>query len=47
VFVFIRGGGFMNGGGAIEPDNLMDRGDVVLVTLNYRLGPFGELASFS
>ncbi|CAG0919920.1 unnamed protein product [Notodromas monacha] len=41
VFVFVRGGGFMNGGGSIEPDNLMDRGDIVLVTLNFRLGPFG------
>ena len=44
VIVFIHGGGFESGS-SIEhvPDYLMER-DVVLVTINYRLGAFGFLA---
>lgn len=46
VMVYIHGGGFTTGSGNSEtdlygPDHFLDR-DVVLVTLNYRLGPFGK-----
>nr|WNK22298.1 carboxylesterase 13 [Athetis lepigone] len=45
VVVFIHGGAFMYGEGAVyDPANLMDR-DMVLVTLNYRLGPLGFLST--
>ncbi|CAH0394439.1 unnamed protein product [Bemisia tabaci] len=41
VMVFIHGGGFMMGASVIHgPDLLLDK-DVVLVTINYRLGPLG------
>lgn len=44
VIVFLFGGGFELGAGdEYGPEYLMDR-DVVLVTINYRLGPFGFLA---
>lgn len=44
VIVFIFGGGFELGAGdEYGPEYLMDR-DVLLVTFNYRLGPFGFLA---
>ena len=46
VIVFIHGGGFNEGSGAIEVyrgDNLAAKG-VVLVTINYRLGVLGFLA---
>lgn len=49
VMVFLHGGGFVIGAGAQYPgDELARRGDVVVVTLNYRLGligfnAFGEL----
>lgn len=44
--VWIHGGGFIAGDGNGEtgfygPDYLLDR-DIVLVTFNYRLGPFGK-----
>ncbi len=46
VMVWIHGGGFTNGAGS-EPlydgARLAKRGDVVVVTLNYRLGAFGFL----
>ncbi|MBO0905649.1 carboxylesterase/lipase family protein [Jiella sonneratiae] len=49
VLVFIHGGGFIIGSGAQYPGNdLAVRGDVVVVTMNYRLGllgfhPFAEV----
>jgi len=49
VMVFIHGGAFIIGSGNGEsdpygPNLLMDR-DIVLVTINYRLGPFGFLST--
>nr|XP_032517267.1 venom carboxylesterase-6-like [Danaus plexippus plexippus] len=45
VLVFIHGGAFMYGAGSYYgAEHLMDR-DVVLVTLNYRLGPLGFLST--
>ena len=46
VMVWIHGGGFTTGSGNGEtdlygPDYILDH-DVVLVTINYRLGPFGN-----
>jgi carboxylesterase type B len=46
VMVWIHGGGFVTGSGNSEsdfygPGHILDR-DVVFVTLNYRLGPFGN-----
>lgn len=49
VLVFIHGGGFIIGAGSQYPgDDLAARGDVVVVTMNYRLGllgfnPFAEI----
>lgn len=42
--VFLHGGAFMFGSSGVElhgPDYFMEK-DVVLVTLNYRLGAFGK-----
>lgn len=45
VIVFIHGGGFEYGSAIIStPIVLMDR-DIVFVTINYRMGPFGFLAT--
>ncbi|WP_411103992.1 carboxylesterase/lipase family protein [Streptomyces sp. cmx-4-9] len=45
VMVWFHGGGFMNGSGALYPAGaLAARGDVVVVTVNYRLGVFGLFA---
>ncbi|WP_261566061.1 carboxylesterase/lipase family protein [Frankia gtarii] len=45
VMVFIPGGGFIVGSGSsYDPAPLVDQGRVIVVTLNYRLGPFGFLA---
>jgi carboxylesterase type B len=45
--MYIHGGGFVLGTGA-DPDydggNMASRGDVVIVTINYRLGTLGYLA---
>lgn len=42
VMVWIHGGGFMSGAGSIfDARRLAVRGDVVVVTVNYRLGIFG------
>ncbi|GAB3822232.1 carboxylesterase/lipase family protein [Kribbella italica] len=42
VMVWIHGGGnAMGQGGEYDPARMADRGDVVVVTLNYRLGLFG------
>ncbi|XP_026465182.1 esterase FE4-like [Ctenocephalides felis] len=47
VMVFLHGGGFMCGSGISSfygPEHLLDR-DVVLVGVNYRLGPLGFLST--
>ena len=44
VMVWIHGGGFVGGSGSSDMYNgtqIAKRGDVVVVTLNYRLGPLG------
>jgi len=46
VMVWIHGGGFTGGSGSIpwyDGSSLVRRGDVVVVTINYRLGAFGWL----
>jgi len=46
VMVWIHGGAFMFGSGdqmMREEQTLVSRGDVVLVSINYRLGPYGFL----
>ncbi|HEY6530741.1 MAG TPA: carboxylesterase/lipase family protein [Acidimicrobiales bacterium] len=46
VLVWIHGGGFMNGSSSsswYEPTRMASRGDVVVVTVNYRLGALGFL----
>lgn len=44
VIFFVHGGGYMSGGSSWHgPDLLLDE-DIVLVTINYRLGPFGFLS---
>ena len=46
VLFWIHGGGFINGTGAsalYDGSPLASRGDVVVVTINYRLGPYGFL----
>jgi hypothetical protein len=46
--VWFHGGGFVGGSGSYEfygPDYLVAE-DVVVVTLNYRLGPFGNYVIF-
>ena len=50
VMVWIHGGGFTTGGGGsllYRGDRLASIGDVVVVTMNYRLGVLGFLASTS
>ena len=45
VIVFIHGGNFVRGSAAeYEPAYLLDQ-EVVLVTINYRLGMFGFLST--
>lgn len=47
VMVFIHGGGFVMGSGSqawYKGDALAARGDVIIVNMNYRLGPFGFMA---
>lgn len=42
VVVFIHGGAFMYGSGrGYKPKYLLDKTDLVFVSINYRLGPFG------
>lgn len=44
VIFFVHGGGYMSGGSSWHgPEILLDE-DVILVTINYRLGPFGFLS---
>ncbi len=45
VLVWIHGGGFVNGSGDIyNARRMVSRGDIVVVTVNYRLGALGFLA---
>ena len=45
VMVWIHGGSFINGSGAIYDSRwLASRGDIIVVTINYRLGALGFLA---
>ena len=45
VMVWLHGGGYTIGSGTFyDGSTLAERGDVVVVTLNYRLGAFGYLA---
>jgi para-nitrobenzyl esterase len=45
VLVWIHGGGFINGSGDVyDARRLSSRGDIVVVTFNYRLGALGFLA---
>jgi para-nitrobenzyl esterase len=48
VMVFVHGGGFVAGASSLalfEASSLARGGDVVVVTLNYRLGALGFLAT--
>jgi len=45
VMVYIHGGGFCLGSGNSQmhgPSRMMNTGEVVLVTMNYRLGALGN-----
>jgi para-nitrobenzyl esterase len=44
VMVWIYGGGFVFGAGSYNPAAIVQQGHVIVVTFNYRLGPFGFLA---
>jgi para-nitrobenzyl esterase len=45
VMVWIHGGGFINGSADVyDARRLTTRGDIVVVTFNYRLGALGFLA---
>ncbi len=45
VLVYLHGGGFINGSGdQYDPTELVVRGNVIVVTVNYRLGALGFLA---
>jgi len=49
VMVYIHGGGFMHGSGndpLFDGGKVAGRGQVILITLNYRLGVFGFLPTF-
>ncbi|MBL7489960.1 carboxylesterase family protein [Frankia sp. AgB1.9] len=46
VMVWIHGGSFVSGAGSqYDPEVIARRGNVIVVTINYRLGAFGWLAS--
>ena len=46
VMVFFYGGAFVDGEGSIyDPSNMAIQGDVIVVTVNYRLGILGYMAS--
>ncbi|XP_025083212.1 bile salt-activated lipase-like isoform X1 [Pomacea canaliculata] len=46
VFVYIHGGGFVSGSSSFYvPGQLVADGNIITVTLNYRLGAFGFLSS--
>ncbi|MFI5053293.1 MAG: carboxylesterase family protein, partial [Acidimicrobiia bacterium] len=43
VIVSLHGGAFTLGAGDLSPENLVKRGDVVVVSMNHRLGLLGHL----
>ena len=46
VMLWIHGGGFISGAGSIyDPTQMVLQGNVIVVTINYRLGFFGALAT--
>ncbi|KAH9507251.1 Carboxylesterase 5A [Bulinus truncatus] len=45
VMVWIHGGGFVAGTTFPEPVKMVTRGDVIVVTVNYRMGAFGFLTT--
>lgn len=47
VLVFVHGGGYSSGGGTrwYDGSSLARRGDIVVVTVNYRLGIWGNIAA--
>jgi len=46
VLLFIHEGSFIRGSGkTVTPHFLLDRGDFVFVSVNYRLGPFGFMST--
>ena len=46
VIVWIHGGNFVRGSAAeYEPDYILDNDNVVLVTVQYRLGMFGFMST--
>ncbi len=44
VMVWIYGGAFIIGAGSYNPSPIVQEGHAIVVTFNYRLGPFGFLA---
>ena len=44
VMVWIYGGAFVFGAGSYNPAAIVQQGHMIVVTFNYRLGPFGFLA---
>ena len=45
VMVWIHGGGFTGGAGSLyDPSVIVEKGQTIVVTINYRLGPLGYLA---
>ncbi|KAF8934237.1 hypothetical protein BGZ52_005345 [Haplosporangium bisporale] len=50
VLLYLHGGGFVNNSGSLivfEPGNVVSRGGVVVVTINYRLGMLGWLENIA
>jgi carboxylesterase type B len=46
VMVWVTGGGYIFGAGSeYDPQDLIMHGPVVVVTVNYRLGPIGFLST--
>ncbi|XP_061182104.1 fatty acyl-CoA hydrolase precursor, medium chain-like isoform X2 [Saccostrea echinata] len=45
VLFFVHGGSYFNGMGAMFEGTALSASDIVVVTINYRLGPLGFLAS--
>lgn len=50
IMVWIHGGSFLEGSGDTNiygPEFFMRKGNVILVTINYRLGPLGNIIAFT
>ena len=45
VIVWLHGGGFVAGSTFPEPGKMVDQGQVIMVTVNYRLGVFGFMTT--